>query len=111
MLVQGQTTSAGASQAGTAVSGGESAAGNEEDIDLGGGGMFDEDVAGAMGLPQQPQANKSIADMVAPWGGYGGGSSKKKPLKLKSATALSISMQNHLLYSKLTSVTLAMFTC
>ena len=57
---------------------------DEEDIDLGGPGMFDEDAAGMMNV-QQPGAGQKggIADMLAPWGGYGGPQKKKGP-KLKS---------------------------
>lgn len=53
----------------------------DEDIDLG-PGMFDEDAAGMLNVPVQQKG--SIADAVAPWGGYGG-PTKKKGFKLKSA--------------------------
>ncbi len=54
----------------------------EEDIDLG-PGMFDEDAAGLLSAPAQ-QRGGSVADAVAPWGGYGG-PARKKGFKLKSA--------------------------
>jgi hypothetical protein len=62
------------------------AAPEDDDIDLG-PSMFDEDAADMLGLKQAPAA-KSVADMITPWGGYGG--PKKRAAKLKSEPGLSL---------------------
>ncbi len=51
----------------------------DDDFDLG-PGMFDEDAADLMSVGQAG-APKSIADMVAPWGGYSSGKTKASKLK------------------------------
>lgn len=55
------------------------AAAEDDDIDLG-PGMFDEEAADMMSVGRAG-APKSIADMVAPWGGYSGGKTKASKLK------------------------------